>query len=168
MSFPSMSRMRSLIAACVLCVGPTALGQNAPAPADSMLGAAERMISSCFAYAAANKLPPMSVVVIDATGALIASKRQDGAMPVSSDAALLKARTSVRTRAPTAVLSPIVQGDAGTRDAFITMQLTAIPGGVPFARGAEAVAGAVGVSGAQPDQDAACAMSAVGAIKTNG
>jgi glc operon protein GlcG len=168
MSFPAISRMRSLIAACVLCVGPTALGQSAPAPADSMLGAAERMISSCFAFAAANKLPPMSVVVIDATGALIASKRQDGAMPVSSDAALLKARTSVRTRAPTAVLSPIVQGDAGTRDAFITMQLTAIPGGVPFARGAEAVAGAVGVSGAQPDQDAACAMSAVGAIKTNG
>jgi uncharacterized protein GlcG (DUF336 family) len=157
--------MRSLLAACVLCVGPTALGQSAPAQADSMLVAAERMISSCFAYAAANKLPPLSVVVIDATGSLIASKRQDGAMPVSSDAALLKARTSVRTRAPTAVLSPVVQADAGTRDAFITMELTAIPGGVPFSRGAEVVAGAVGVSGAQPDQDAACAMSAVGSVK---
>jgi glc operon protein GlcG len=132
-----------------------------------MLVAAERMISSCFAYAATNKLPPLSVVVVDASGALIASKRQDGAMPVSSDAALLKARTSVRTYAPTAVLAPIVQGDVGTRDAFITMQLTAIPGGVPFSRGADAVAGAVGVSGAQPDQDAACAMSAVGAVKAS-
>jgi glc operon protein GlcG len=155
--------MRSLFAACVLCVGPTALGQSAPA--DSMLGAAERMISSCIAYAAANKMPPVSVVVVDASGALIAAKRQDGAMPVSSDAALLKARTSIRTHAPTAVLSPIVQADAGTRDAFITMQLTAIPGGVPFARGAEAVAGAVGVSGGHPDQDAACAASAVDVLK---
>ncbi len=158
-----MSSMRSLFAACVLCVGPTALGQSAPA--DSMLVAAERMISNCIDYAAANKLPPVSVVVVDASGALIAAKRQDGAMPVSSDAALLKARTSIRTRAPTAVLSPIVQADAGTRDAFITMQLTAIPGGVPFARGAEAVAGAVGVSGGHPDQDAACATSAVAALK---
>lgn len=159
--------MRSLFAACVLCVGPTALGQSSPAPADSVLASAERMISSCFAYAAANKMPPVSVVVIDATGSLIASKRQDGAMPVSADAALLKARTSVRTRAPTAVLSPVVQSDAGTRDAFISMQLTAIPGGVPFARGTEAVAGAVGVSGAHPDQDAACAMSAVAAVKAS-
>lgn len=157
--------MRSLFAACVLCVGPSAVGQSAPSPADSMLGAAEQMIASCFAYATANKLPPLSVVVVDATGSLIASKRQDGAMPVSSDVALLKARTSLRTRAPTAVLAPIVQGDAGTRDAFITMDLTAIPGGMPFARGAEIVAGAVGVSGAQPDQDAACAMSAVAAVK---
>lgn len=160
-----MSQMRSLFAACVLCVGPSALGQSAPSAADSMLAAAERAISGCFTYAAANKMPPVSVVVVDASGALIASKRQDGAMPVSSDAALLKARTSVRTRAPTAVLSPIVQGDAGTRDAFITMQLTSIPGGVPFARGAETLAGAVGVSGGQPDQDAACAMSAVEALQ---
>lgn len=162
-----MSSLRTMFAACVLCVGPTALGKSATAPADSMLVAAERMISSCFAYAAANKMPAVSVVVIDATGSLIAAKRQDGAMPVSTDAALLKARTSVRTRAPTAVLSPVVQGDAGTRDAFITMQLTAIPGGVPFARGTEAVAGAVGVSGAHPDQDAACAASAVAAVKTS-
>jgi glc operon protein GlcG len=160
-----MSQMRTLLAACVLCVGPSALGQSAPSAADSMLGTAERMISSCFAYAAANKMPPVSVAVVDGSGALIASKRQDGAMPVAIDAALLKARTSIRTRAPTAVLSPIVQGDPGTRDAFITMQLTSIPGGVPFARGGEAVAGAVGVSGGQPDQDAACAMSAVDVLK---
>lgn len=160
-----MSKLRTLLAACVLCVGPTALGQSAPA--DSALGAAEKMIASCFAYAAANKMPPVSVVVVDSSGGLIAAKRQDGAMPVASDAALLKARTSIRTRAPTAVLSPIVQGDAGTRDAFITMQLTAIPGGVPFSRGTETVAGAVGVSGAHPDQDAACAMSAVSAVKAS-
>jgi glc operon protein GlcG len=161
----SMLSVRSLITACVLCVGPAALGQSVPAQEESMLVAAERMISSCFAYAAANQLPPLSVVVVDATGSIIASKRQDGAMPVSTDAALLKARTSVRTRAPTAVLAPAVQSDAGTRDAFISMDLTAIPGGVPFARGTEAVAGAVGVSGAMPDQDAACAMSAVAAAR---
>lgn len=162
-----MSSIRSVFAVCVLCVGPVALGQSTPAPADTMLVAAERMISSCFAYATANKMPAVSVVVVDGTGSLIAAKRQDGAMPVSSDAALLKARTSVRTRAPTAALSPVVQGDAGTRDAFITMQLTAIPGGVPFPRGSEAVAGAVGVSGAHPEQDAACAMSAVNAMKAS-
>jgi glc operon protein GlcG len=123
------------------------------------------MIAGCFAYAAAHKLPPLSVVVVDASGALVASKRQDGAMPVSTEVALLKARTSIRTGAPTSVLSPIVQSDAGTRDAFITMQLTAIPGGAPFTRGAEAVVGAVGVSGANPDQDAACATSAVTAAQ---
>lgn len=161
----SMFSIRLLFAACVLCSGPMALGQGVPTQADSMLVVAERMISNCFAYAAANELPPVSVVVVDASGALIASKRQDGAMPASIDAALLKARTSVRTRVPTAALSPVVQSDANTRDAFITLDLTAIPGGVPFARGAEAVAGAVGVSGADPDQDAACASSAVGAAK---
>jgi len=75
-------------------------------------------------------------------------------MPASVDAALLKARTAIRTSAATAALAPALS-DPATRDVFLVLQLTGIPGGVPFAQGA------VGVSGAQPEQDAGCAQQAV-------
>jgi hypothetical protein len=45
----------------------------------SLLQAADRMIASCLQHAAASKLPPPRIVVVDATGVIIAAKRQDGA-----------------------------------------------------------------------------------------
>jgi glc operon protein GlcG len=127
----------------------------------SLLQSADRMIAGCLQHAAATKLPPLSIVVVDASGTLIAFKRQDGAMPASADAALLKARTAIRTNVPTAALASVVAEDPATRDAFLVLELTGIPGGMPFARGDVRVAGAVGVSGALPDQDAGCAQRAV-------
>ena len=132
---------------------------------DKTLRDSERMIARCLDYAASNKLPAMSIGVIDASGTLVAFKRQDGASSATADAALLKARTALRLNAPTAVLGPAVAEDASTRDAFIVMQMTTIPGGVPIAdpsadREGRAV-GAVGVSGGAPEQDAACAEQAL-------
>lgn len=145
-----------------LCMmGSAVADERAPAAADQApargtLQLADRMIASCLEHAIATKSPPLSVVVVDATGALIAAKRQDGAMPASVDAALLKARTVIRTTVATEALTPAL-ADPATRDAFLVLQLTGIPGGVPFSQGA------VGVSGAQPDQDAGCAQKAADA-----
>nr|WP_298728974.1 heme-binding protein [uncultured Steroidobacter sp.] len=125
---------------------------------DSVSKAADRMIASCLEHATANKLPPLSIVIVDATGAIIAAKRQDGAPPASADAALLKARTATRAKAPTAALTSLVAQDQATRDVFLVLGLTGIPGGIPFALGA------VGVSGAEPGQDASCAQRAVDAV----
>jgi glc operon protein GlcG len=51
--------------------------------------------------------------------------------------------------------------DPATRDTFILLKLTTIPGGVPYLGSDGRVLGAVGVSGAQPSQDAGCAEQAV-------
>lgn len=163
MSCPrSRTRLAVLAGVAGLCMMSSAFANDSTAPAADQavakptLQLAERMIASCLEHAAATRLPPLSVVVVDASGALIAAQRQDGAMPASVDAALLKARTVIRTNVATAALTPAL-ADPATRDAFLVLQLTGIAGGVPFAQGA------VGVSGAQPDQDAGCAQQAVAA-----
>lgn len=161
MSCPrSRTRLAVLAGVAGLCMMSPAFANDSTAAdqavAKPTLQLAERMIASCLEHAAATRLPPLSVVVVDASGALIAAQRQDGAMPASVDAALLKARTVIRTNVATAALTPAL-ADPATRDAFLVLQLTGIAGGVPFAQGA------VGVSGAQPDQDAGCAQQAVAA-----
>ena len=45
--------------------------------------------------------------MVDETGTLIALLRQDAAVPLRADAALLKAQTAVRVHAPTAALSEL-------------------------------------------------------------
>ena len=78
----------------------------------------------------------------------------------SADAALLKARTSLRIGAPTADLGPAT-ADAPTRDAFLILQMTTLPGGIPLTDKAGNPIGAVGVSGGEAAQDAECARQAV-------
>lgn len=149
--------LKPLLSAALILVSAPGFGASAERGA---LTEAERRIANCLDHAASRAYPALSVGVIDATGTLVAFRRQDGAAPVTVDAALLKARTALRLNAPTAVLGPAVAGDAPTRDAFLILQLTSLPGGAPLADGKGLAVGAVGVSGASPDQDAECARRA--------
>lgn len=145
-----------------LFAGATAM---APPVQATTLGDAERMIASCLDYAAGQKLTPLSVSVIDASGTLVAFKRQNGASTASAEVALLKARTATRLNAPTAVLGPVAASDAPTRDTFLILQMTTIAGGVPLTGADGRAIGAVGVSGAAPEQDAECARRAVESLR---
>lgn len=135
----------------------------APAQAggDSALREGERMIQRCLDHASSQKITPLSVAVVDASGTLVTFKRQDGASAATAEAAMLKARTALRLNAPTAVLGEVAAADAPTRDAFLIMQMTTLPGGVPLTGKDGTVAGAVGVSGGSAEQDAECAQQAV-------
>ena len=134
--------------------------QAADKGGDSALRDADRMIARCLDYVASQKLTPFSVGVIDASGTLVAFRRQDGASPATAEAALLKARTALRLQAPTAALGEVAAADAPTRDAFLVMQMTTLPGGVPLSDEKGRVTGAVGVSGGTAEQDAECARRA--------
>jgi glc operon protein GlcG len=158
-----MARMKALVlAGLAITVSATAFPQSAD---DGTLASSERMIARCLDYAAREKLTPLSVGVIDASGALIAFQRQDGANAVTAEAALLKARTALRLNVSTDVLAPALAADASARDAFLLMQLTTLPGGAPFADAQGRPAGAIGVSGALPAHDAECARRAIGSGK---
>lgn len=154
-AFPAI---RTGLLAGLLLALPAAAGA-APKTRDP-LQQAERVIARCFDYAASQKLPPLSVGVIDASGTLVAFRRQAGAASVTAEAALLKAKTAARLNAPTALLGPAVAGDASTRDAFLILQLTTLPGGAPLNDGDGMGLGAVGVSGGSDEQDAECARRA--------
>lgn len=125
---------------------------------------AEKLISSCQAYASLNQLTPLSIAVVDESGALVAFVRQEGASAATAEVALMKARTAAKVEAPTSVLAEVAAQDQAARDAYALLQYIAMPGGWPFASSDRLIRGAVGVSGALPKDDSACAQHAVEAI----
>jgi glc operon protein GlcG len=147
----------TLAAAMLAILAPSA---RADANRSDVLRDAEQKIARCLDYAGAQKFPPMSVAVLDAGGTLIAFRRQAGAAPVTADAALLKAKTALRLGVATDLLGDVAS-DAPTRDAFIMLQLTTLPGGAPFASADGRLVGAVGVSGGEAAQDTECAHRAL-------
>jgi glc operon protein GlcG len=138
-------------------------GKESPTPEAEPLAA--RLIERCAAYAAQNKLGPLSIAVVDESGTLLAFTRQKGASPVSAEVAMLKAKSAARVGAPTAVLADVAKQDQAARDTYSLLQLVAMPGGWPFADADGTVRGAVGVSGALPKDDSACAQHAVESSK---
>ncbi|HEX7013510.1 MAG TPA: PQQ-dependent dehydrogenase, methanol/ethanol family [Steroidobacteraceae bacterium] len=122
---------------------------------------AQRLIASCEMYAARNKLPPLSIAVVDESGGLVAFTRQEGASPVTAEVALMKARSAARVQVPTSVLATVAAQDQAARDTYALLELVAMPGGWPFSDGDGKVRGAIGVSGALAQDDSACAQHAV-------
>lgn len=125
-------------------------------------GLADSMAHRCLSESKAKGWPPFSIAVVDTGGALILLRRQDAAAPVTAEVAALKAKSAVRTGAPTQTLATMGQ-DPPTRDLFLLLQLTDDPGGVPLKINGRVV-GAIGVSGGTAEQDIGCATAASGAL----
>lgn len=150
----------TLALAGVVTVAGHAAPPAAPAATAPTLAEAERMIDACFALAAAEKMPALSVVVVDGGGVLIAFRRQDGANTISVEAALLKARTAQRSAMASSALGGVAAQDPALRDSIAALGLIDVGGGVPLPNGLHGPVGAVGVSGAAPAQDERCAIAA--------
>ncbi len=156
--------LRALGAAACTYLAGAALGADAPLPRALDQAAADSLAEHCFARSQTNSWPPFTIAVVDTGGALLLLRRQDGASPVTVDAALLKARTAARAGAPTQALVALSQ-DAPTRDLLLLLQLTDDPGGLPITAGGRVI-GAIGVSGGSAEQDVGCAN--VGLAVLNG
>ncbi len=129
-------------------------------PGLSVLGA-RRILDAAVAEAQRQGLK-VAVAVVDAGGVLLAFQRADDAMPASAEAAIGKAASSVHFARPSGELEDIV----AARAAFATIpQRIMMRGGLPL-RIAGRVAGAVGVSGARPEQDEAVAAAALAALQS--
>ncbi|HWG71746.1 MAG TPA: heme-binding protein [Steroidobacteraceae bacterium] len=126
---------------------------------------ARRMAMRCLERSKSNGWPPFSIAIVDSSGALILFHREDGAVAVTADAAILKARTSARAGISSRDMGAMSR-DQPTRDLFILLQLTDDPGGVPVLRSGRVV-GAVGVSGGSAEQDTGCAKFMVDAFGKN-
>jgi uncharacterized protein GlcG (DUF336 family) len=155
----SLRTLCGVAVAGAVAAGPAATAKLAH-PLDD--AAAESMAAECFAHSHANSWPPFSIAIVDAGGAVILLRRQDGASSVTAEAALLKARTASRSGASTGDLIGMSQ-DPPTRDLMLQLQLTDDPGGVPLKAGRQVI-GAVGVSGGTAAQDMGCASLAAGVL----
>lgn len=106
-------------------------------------------------------LPPMTVAVLDAAGRLVALKREDHSSLLRPEIAQGKAFGALalgmgsRALAERAVSHPAFISSVA---ALAGGALVPVPGGVLIRGSAGDLLGAVGISGALPDQDESCAV----------
>jgi uncharacterized protein GlcG (DUF336 family) len=129
----------------------------------TMLDAADARLLIELAIGAADTLGvPQNIAVVDASGALLAFHRMDGAKPYTGDFAIAKARTAAGLHAPTERLGEIaLPGQRGFGlNTLRGGDVAILGGGVPVTVSG-AVAGAIGISSGTVHQDADVANRAV-------
>lgn len=126
---------------------------------------AEKLIANAHAKAVALGVR-VTVAVVDEGGHLVALGRMDGAMPLSPQIAEAKAVGAAMLLRDGGSLAQMAQDRPAFFHAVDRMARVPIipgPGSVPITRDG-AVLGAVGVSGARPEQDLECAEAGLAAI----
>jgi len=98
----------------------------------------------------------MAIAIVDNHGFLVYYERMDDTQTASVDVAVDKAKAAAMYRRPTKVFE---DGIAKGRNALLGLRgATPIEGGLPIMVGGKVI-GAIGVSGANSDQDAAAATA---------
>lgn len=151
--------LRALLLTVLLAAaGSSAEAQFAASHVLTLDGARE-VVEAARAEAAANGWT-VAVAVVDAGGGLIAFERIDGTQPASVEIAIGKARTAAAFKRSTQLFE---EGIASGRSTLLMLDLVPFEGGLPIVFEGEVV-GAIGVSGATPEQDGRAALAGLRAI----
>jgi glc operon protein GlcG len=102
----------------------------------------------------------LSFVVVDEFGQLVQLDRMDGAALMSPDIAEAKAVTALNFKVPTSQVAKIDRDTLKAMEQVVQFKIVALPGGVPIFAGGE-LKGAIGVSGALPQQEEEVANYAI-------
>ncbi len=100
-----------------------------------------------------------AVAVVDATGAMRAFGRADGASSFTADVAAAKARTSAASGMATHIWN-VLLADPANAPLSMTIGMMFVAGGYPLKHGGASI-GAIGVSGGPAEQDRAAAARAI-------
>eukprot|EP00548_Thalassiothrix_antarctica_P000572 CAMPEP_0194138298 /NCGR_PEP_ID=MMETSP0152-20130528/8132_1 /TAXON_ID=1049557 /ORGANISM="Thalassiothrix antarctica, Strain L6-D1" /LENGTH=138 /DNA_ID=CAMNT_0038835725 /DNA_START=128 /DNA_END=544 /DNA_ORIENTATION=- len=102
----------------------------------------------------------VAVAVVDTHGMLIYYEMMDDTQTGSSVICIEKAKSSAQFRRPTKAFDEALSNG---RSAFLSFGVNMCEGGLPIVK-EEKVIGAVGVSGVNSDQDAACAAAGLACL----
>jgi glc operon protein GlcG len=106
----------------------------------------------------------MAVAVVDPNGTLVYFEKTDNTQIGSANVSIAKARSAALYKRPTkAFQDALASGGAGMRVLGLEGAVP-VEGGVPILADGKIV-GAIGVSGANSDQDGQCAQAGASAIK---
>ena len=128
------------------------------------LDIALRIVSIALATGRAEKMLPLTVVVLDVSGKIIASQSEDGSGLMRFDIARGKAWGALGM----GMSSRLIRDRLATRPSFQAAlanvadgQFVPVPGGVLVLKGDGTVIGAVGVSGDSSEKDEYCAIKGI-------
>jgi len=153
-----MSASRIILALALALFGGSAAAQERPPYGQEInLDMAKKIAAGANAESKKNGWR-MAIAVVDNHGFLVYYERMDDTQNGSVDVAIDKAKAAALYRRPTKAFE---DGIAKGRNALLGLRgATPIEGGIPI-MAAGKVIGAVGVSGANADQDAAAAAAGI-------
>ena len=157
-------RVRSLMAFAVLAFAASLAHAQIPQYGPNVtLEQAKKVLAAGEAEAKKNGWP-VAIAVVDTTGALVAFVKMDGTQNGSVMASQDKASSSALYRRSSKVFQDVLaKGGDGLR--VLTLRgASAVEGGVPLYVDGKVI-GAVGISGAAPDQDSVVAKAGADALK---
>ena len=132
------------------------------------LDTAQKIVSIALAAGRAEKMLPLTVVVLDVTGKIIASQSEDGSGLMRFDIARGKAWGALGM----GMSSRLIRDRLATRPTFQAAlatvadgQFVPVPGGVLILQSDKTAIGAVGVSGDTSEKDEYCAIVGVKGAK---
>jgi glc operon protein GlcG len=149
--------------ALVLCVVGMEAQMSNPYGAPISVENAKKAAAAALAEAVKNHWT-MAVAVVDPNGTLVYYEKMDNTQLGSANVAIDKARSAALYKRPTkAFQDALASGGAGLR---VMSLRDAIPveGGVPLVADGKII-GAIGLSGANSDQDGQCAVAGAAVIK---
>jgi uncharacterized protein GlcG (DUF336 family) len=127
------------------------------------LAQASSIVDSALEQGRTLGLPPLTVAVLDGAGCLVAFKREDGSSLLRPEIAQAKAFGTLamgmggRAIAQRASAAPAF---VSAVNALAGGRIIPVPGGV-LIRSGKIIIGAVGITGANSEQDEACAVAAI-------
>jgi uncharacterized protein GlcG (DUF336 family) len=128
------------------------------------LAQANQIIAGGFEKAAAMRVKPLALVVLDGAGHIVAAQRQDGASMFRFDVALGKAWSAVAMGASSRALANRAKGNPNF---FVTLAATAkgkfLPqtGAALIKDASGNIIGSAGASGGSGDEDEACCVAGI-------
>ena len=125
---------------------------------------ASTIVDKALAHGRGMGLPPLTVAVLDAAGCLVAFKREDGSSLLRPEIAQAKAWGTLGM----GIGSRAIAQRASVAPAFVSAvntlacgRIIPVPGGVLIRSADKSIVGAVGITGAQSEQDEACAVTGI-------
>jgi glc operon protein GlcG len=129
--------------------------------APTLTAAGARLLIDSAVADARDRNLAITVAVADPGGALLGLLRMDGAVPISVEVAIGKARAAAMIGAPSRIFEEMI--NSGRPAMLSAPGLVPLRGGVPILLDGR-VCGAVGISGAAGDADEAVATGAAAAF----
>ncbi|KQT47535.1 GlcG protein [Aureimonas sp. Leaf454] len=127
------------------------------------LAHARTIVAAAFEKAAALKLKPLTIAVLDAAGDLVALERQDGASPLRPAIAIGKANGAVQLGMGSRAIMTRAESQpffVQSMNALCGGSLVPVPGGVLIRENGRVV-GAVGITGDTSDNDETAAVAGI-------
>lgn len=131
------------------------------------LDQARTIVSTALAKGTEMGLKPLTVAVLDASGALVVLERSDGSSRMRPDIAMGKANGAIALGMGSRAIFKRAQEQPyfiQSMNALAKGVLVPVPGGVLIRDKAGAIVGAVGITGDTSDNDEACAVAGIKAI----